>query len=254
MSKDFKTLFDNRPSTACKLSILIPVRNDNRIFKLLDALKLQILPCVHICILNDLKPTPLLQNLPDPIQGIIFHSSNDMTIAEKANALLANATGEWVVYIESDTIPHKEWLEDILTICASENPLAIHQGGEIFVKSRNFNNFLFRRDLSVPAFTDAIKYAQDTAWFMNCDKSGLLIVPHIMQALIFHDARKPEGDMRFLGFAHDFSLIAAQTHDGAFFWRKFLAEAFYLIRGAVSLLALVLYYTFFRLKYLFISK
>jgi len=248
MNKDLSILFDNRPSKACKLSILVPVRNDKRVFKLLDALKLQILPCAHVCIINDLKPSPLLRELPNPIQGVIFHSSKDMTIAEKTNALLAHATGEWVVFIESDTIPHKDWLTEILALCASGNPSAIHQGGEMYVKGRNFNNFLFRRDLGVPPFDNEMQYAQDTAWFTNCETKGIPIIPHSMHALIFHDALTLEGDMRFFKFAHDYALIAIQTRNGAFFRRRLLAESYYAIRGILSIFALIFYYCSFSLR------
>lgn len=245
MTDSLSVIFDNRDNQACRLSILIPVRNDRRLFHLLDELKLQITDETHVYVLNDLKPEPLILALPAPIRGVILHSRDDLTIAGKVNALIAQARGDWMVIIESDTIPHKAWVAEMLKLTANADRNSIHQGGELFAKRRNLNNILFQRDLNIPPYEDTLYCAQDTAWFMACERAGIPIVRHDLEALIFHDARIMEGDTRFIKFAHDFAFIAAQKGQSGTLKRRLLAEGYYLVRGAINIILIPLFFIYF---------
>jgi hypothetical protein len=248
MSDALAVLFDNRDDASAQLCVLVPVRNDRRLFKLLEGLGTQARADVHVYILNDLKPEPLITQLTPPLRGVVLYSRRDLTIAQKVNALMSQAQGEWLVLIESDTVPHENWLSEILALAQKADPHAVHQGGEIFAKLPNMNNILFRKDLGVPAFDDTMHWAQDTAWFIACGKAGIRVVPHEQQALMFHDARRMEGDMRFIQFARDFAYLAVLMNDGDLLKRRLLAEAYYLVKGAASLPALLGFYVYYRLK------
>jgi hypothetical protein len=248
MAASLSTIFDNRSGASCRLCVLIPVRNDQRLFAMLDVLKGQVTPDVNVYVLNDLKPDPFVRKLPDPIHGVILYSHDPMTISQKVNALVARAQGEWLVIIESDTIPHRDWIAEMLTLTRTAAPRAIHQGGEIFGKRENMNNILFRRDLKVPDYDDTLYWAQDTAWFMACEKAGIPVVRHDMEAIIFHDARMPEGDMRFVAFARDFAYLTIRHGNFGFLRRRLIAESYYVLKGVASLILLPLFCVYFAVR------
>lgn len=251
---DYHVIFDNRAVGDARLSVLIPVRDDNKLFMLLDVLAHQSRAGVEICIANDLQPRPFVDALPHPLTGVIYHATKHCSIACKINHLLTTARGEWIVVIESDTIPDARWMDDLLSLISLSDPACVHLGGEIYAKPFNLNNVFFRRQAGLPRHEEATFFANDTAWLMACERQGFPVVRHDREALLYHDTARPDCmNMRFLYYAHDFAFIAAQQQDGAFFYRKLLAELYYLARGVVNVPVFILIYCFYRLKQLALS-
>ncbi len=248
MADQMDIIFNNSGVNPYRLSVLIPVKNDQRLHRLLDALALQARDDVQVCVINDLRPEPIITKLPAPLTGMILYSRRDITLGQKLSVLRDVAQGEWVVCIESDTLPLKNWVDDVLKLIDDADPGAVHQGGEIFTKTRNLNNYIFKRDLEVPAYDSELYWAQDTAWFMGCDRAGISIIKHDFEAILFHDARILEGDMRFLRYACDFARLAAQNSQSGFLRRRLLAEGYYLTRGAINLSFLFPMYIYFKVK------
>ena len=248
MNNQLTVVFNNFVGVTCRLSVLIPVRNDFRVNRLLEVLALQARDDMQVCIINDLKPDPIITALPSPLKGTILHSDSDITLGEKLATLLERSQGEWVVYVESDTIPHKNWVEDMMNLIEEAAPGAVHQGGEIFAKSRNLNNFFFKRGLKVPRYERGLYWAQDTVWFMACENAGIPIIRHDLEAVLFHDARVSEGDMRFFKYAIDYAYLAAQDGQFELLKRRLLAEGYYLTRGLTGVLSMPPLYVYFYIK------
>ncbi len=241
-------VWDNRKTTTARLAILIPVHDDVRIFALLDALKTMVDDRVHLYILNDFQPESFLHELPEPLQGVLFHSARCWTIAAKTQYLLDHATCEWRVIVESDALPHKDWLSEIFHIMENGDPACVHQGGEIFRKVRTLNNILTHRHLRAPRHPGEVQAANDIAWFLACDEAGIPVVAHDVEAILFHDRRPLEGDMRFIQYARDNARLAIRYPKAAPLKRRVLAEGYYLVRGLVSLPVLLACYAAGRMQ------
>jgi len=251
MADETSVIFDNREGHEAKLAILCPVRNDQRLFRLLDHLKSQARDEVHVWILNDLQPDPFITELPAPLRGVILYHARPCTIATKMNLLLDKAEGEWRAVIESDTIPDERWLADVLRIAENGERNAVHVGGEMFEKGLSLNNILFPADLDLPRFQENLHYAQDTGWFMACEHKGYSVVRHNREALLFHDVlgkKYLRHYMRFIYYSYDFAFLAAKYGGGAFLKRRLLAEGFYLFRGLLNLPLTLVFYVWFALK------
>lgn len=243
-------IFDNRGEQSAKLCVLIPVRNDKRLWALLDHLVRQPHENVHYYVCNDLQPEPFIKELPAPLKGLILHTDRPCSIAVKVNRLIEAARGEWVVVIESDTLPDARWTDDLLEIIKTADDKAIHLGGEIYEKPLNLNNVFFKKQPGLPEHNEATYFANDTAWFLACQQKGYPLIHHDRQALLYHDTLSKDTNIRFLYYAHDFALIAAKFNNSAFFRRKMLVEFYYLIRGMLNIPALLACYLFYKMKYL----
>jgi hypothetical protein len=254
MTNNNLVLFDNRPAEPVKLCILISVRNDRGLFTLLEILKAYKRTDFHVCIANDLNPEPFIYELPAPLRGFILHHKTPATIATKFNSLIAAARGEWLATLETDTLPTKEWLDDVFKIIGGTEPDAVHLGGEIYAKPLNLNNVIFRKRAEIPQHLADTYYANDTGWFMACEKRGIPLVRHDKEALVFHDTDPMRGYMRFFLYAHDYAYLSAELQDYKFFRRKVMVECYYLLRGLVDLPALFIFFAFYSVKRLFFKK
>jgi len=244
-------IFDNRTGSAAKLSILISVRNDKGLFTLLEILKGYKRTDFHVCIANDLNPEPFIRDLPEPLRGVILHHKNSATIATKINSLIEAAHGEWLVTLETDTLPTKDWLDDVFSIIAGPEQDAIHLGGEIYAKPLNLNNVIFRKRAEIPPHLADTYYANDTGWFLACEKRGIPLVKHDKKALVFHDTDPLRFYMRFFLYAHDYAYLSAEYQDYRFFKRKVMVECYYLLRGIVDIPTLLFCFAFYSVKRLF---
>ena len=187
-----------------------------------------------------------------PIRGVVFHYRELCSIAEKINTLLQAARGEWVVIIESDTIPDARWIADLLRMIPGLDPNAVHVGGEIYEKPLNLNNVLFRKSLPVPPHEEDTFWANDTGWFLACDARGIPLIHHDREALVYHDTVSKQAQFnRLVQYAYDFAYLAAKYGRFDFFKRKVLAEGYFLARALIMLPLLLLCYAGFKLARLF---
>ena len=67
MADQMDIIFNNSGVNPYRLSVLIPVKNDQRLHRLLDALALQARDDVQVCVINDLRPEPIITKLPAPL-------------------------------------------------------------------------------------------------------------------------------------------------------------------------------------------
>ena len=254
MAANHQILFDNRSGATAKLCVLISVRNDRGLFKLLEAFKSWNRTDFHVCIANDLNPEPFISELPAPLRGMILHHKTSVTIATKINSLIETARGEWLAVLETDALPTKDWLDDVFEIINGGQPDAVHLGGEIYAKPFNLNNVIFRKRAEIPQHLDDTYYANDTGWFLACEKLGIPLVRHDQKALVFHDTDPLRGYMRFFLYAHDYAYLSAEYQDYKFFKRKVMVECYYLLRGLVDVPALLIFFAFYSVKRLFVKK
>jgi len=252
MHENTTMVFDNRAGQSAKLAVLIPVRDDKRIHNLLASLRPQINDQVHVIVINDKQPESFIKELPVPIHGAILHHREPCKLSEKINMLWDFAQAEWLAVLESDAILHRDWVRDVFHIMEQGDEKSVHLGGELFEKTLNLNNSIFKKDDDYfPRHADQTCYANDTAWFMECEHRGIPLVKHRFEAIVFHDTilnTQPYRIGRLFRHMQDFGYLAAAYPKAGMIKRRILAEGYWLFRGICCTPVFLFFAVYYKIK------
>ena len=152
-----------------KVSVVVPVKNDIRIFDLIRALEKQTFKDFEVLIADDSKEK--LFNEKTNLDLKYFHTKS-MTIADKFNFLSKRAKANNIAVTESDCIPSEKWLEELVS--EYENDETIVVGAQVTSENINYGNLLIPKKAFKIPHDNSMKIADDTDWFLRLSERGFV--------------------------------------------------------------------------------
>ena len=244
-----KRLEKNRFET----SILLPIRRDKKVFRLLECLKKQKYKDFILLIANDSKePYLKKEDFPDEINFIYFHTPEEKySTFDKLNFLAENIKTPFTAITESDCEPSPEWLEEIIPLVKKEK--TVIKGCEARPVGCCTANLAFpSKILKDNKFDVDAPIVADYEWGMNLEKKGYKVKIFNDRGLVFHNLiiNKPRLN-RIIPCAKDDVYISFKYKDPKFLFRKILRNGYNVFVGITQiLLYLFIFIPYFYSKYL----
>lgn len=238
-------------------SVLLPIRQDKKVFKLLECLKRQKYKDFVLLIANDSKePYLKKEDFPKELNYIYYHSPEEKySTFYKLNFLAEEVKTPFAAITESDCEPSENWLKELIPIVKKEK--TVIKGCEARPIGCCTANLVFPSELlKNTKFDDNAPIVADYEWGMNLEKKGHKLKFFSDKGLVFHNllTGKPRLN-RIIPCAKDDVYIAFKYKDPKFLIRKFLRNGYNAFTAIVQiLLYLFIFIPYFSYKALTKSK
>lgn len=186
------------------ISIIIIVKNDTRIEKLLASLQLTTKPQPTEVIVVDASKGSLdfIKEKFSFVTWIDYESSRQRTYSQQRNIGILHAKGEYIVFIDADCIPEKSWLVSLLNPIVREHenivsgacrPLGksyIHKEEQYgrYREECETMNFAMTKEViaTIGLFDERLEGCEDSDFCIRAGKAGYKI-RYEKNAVIYHD-------------------------------------------------------------------
>jgi len=250
---DFKIIHQNLKKKKFEISVLVPIRKDDRVFKLLEGLSNQKYKDFVLLIANDLKePCLKKEDFPSDLNYIFYHTPEEKySTFDKLNFLADKVKTPFTAITESDCEPSETWLSDLIEIVKKEN--TVIKGCEARPIGCCTANLIFPSEiLKKIKFDTGIPIVGDYEWGMNLEKHGYKIKKCSTQGLVFHNliTGKPRFN-RIISWAKDDVAMAFKYQSPKFLFRKVQRSIVVISSGIGALISYLFYIPYFFFKNLF---
>lgn len=240
-----KRLLKNKFET----SVLLFLRQDARVFKLLESLGKQEYKDFIVLIANDSK-TPYLQDkdIPNNLSYIYYHSDEEKySPYDKINFLADKIETKFAALTESDCEPGPRWLADLLPLARKSKNVI--KGCEARPIGCCTANLVFPAEIIKKVkFDKDIPLIADYEWGMALEKAGYKI-DYAGNGLVFHNTLtgKPRFN-RIIPAARDEVYIAFKYKKPEFLIHKILRNGYNIFNGLCLTLLYILFVPYFFIK------
>lgn len=249
----FKIILKNLNKREFETSILVPIRQDKKMYKLLDCLSKQKYKNFVLLIANDSKePYLKKQDFPENLNYIYYHSPEEKySTFDKLNFLGEKIDTPYAAITESDCEPSENWLADLIPIVKKEK--TVIKGCEARPVGCCTGNLVFPSEiLKKVKFDLNIPIVADYEWAMNLERQGYNLKFYNDKGLVFHNLVTGKARLnRIIPCARDDVYMAFKYKSGKFIWRKILRNGFQIFEGILTLLAYIYYFFYFSIKKIF---
>ncbi len=254
---EFKIISQNLNKKKFETSVLLPIRQDKRVYALLTSLSNQKYKNFVLLIANDSKePYIKKEEFPKKLNYIYYHTPEEKySQYEKLNFLIDKIETPYVATTESDCEPSEEWLSELITIVKKEDT-AIKGCEARPVGSCTANLIMPTKILKEVKFDDKIAVIADFELGMNLQRHGYPLKTYNDKGKVFHNLGigKPNYK-RIIPCARDEVYIAFKYKDKDFIWKKILRNGYNAFFGVSEiLLSVFIFIPYFYLKGLFGDK
>lgn len=233
-------------------SVLVPIRRDIRVYKMLEGLAKQSYKSFVLLIANDSRePFLKKKDFPDNLSYVYYHSdSEDMMSYEKLNFLVEQVRTPVTAILDSDAEPYPGWLEDLVPLVKKEKVVA--KGREAEPIGWCAANLVFdSRTLKQNKFDEKLLVCADSELGMRLEAKGYkLVIPE--KGWVYHNMISSGVRLsRVFPPARDDIYIALKSKDTGFLTRKILRNSYNVFHNGVQLVIYVLAWPFVFLRNLF---
>jgi glycosyltransferase involved in cell wall biosynthesis len=191
-----------------RFSVIIPAFNREAVLgRAIKSVIHQTLPAFEIIIVDD-GSTDNTQALVKEFPKVTYVNQPNNGVSSARNKGAELATGEWLVFLDSDDELLPNALEDFSKeISMHINPCVV-RAGFILVKGNQKTNFLFSQKKSIGPipgsftilkdfffeigkYNDQLKFAENTELFFRINWKG--VIPHLLQGTVLQYHQDPSG-------------------------------------------------------------
>jgi hypothetical protein len=217
-------------------SVLVPIRRDIRVYKMLDCLSRQKYANFVLLISNDSKE-PFLKksDFPKNLSYIYYHDEDEKMMSyEKLNFLISQVKTEIAAILDSDAEPYDGWLEDLVPLAKKEK--AVIKGREAEPIGWCAANLVFKTEiLKENKFDEKLLVCADSELGMRLEKKGYkLIIPD--KGWVYHNMISSGIRLsRVIPPAKDDIYIALKYRSTKFLIRKIFRNAYNVFHNGAQL-------------------
>ena len=171
-----KIIFDNSRQRSVEVSVIVPIRDDPRVYRLIDALKLQKFKNFEVIFIND-APKPFIDTskIPKNLNVKIIHSTKPLNIAKKLNVGAKYALGKYYAITETDCVPSKSWLFDTYAYIKTKKNTLL-KGNEARNQDVSLANLVFSPScIKDCPLDEEFHYLSDVQWLRQLNEKGFKI-------------------------------------------------------------------------------
>lgn len=248
---DFKIISQNLKNKKPEISVLVPIREDKRMYTLLDRLAKQKYKKFILIIANDSKEPYLKEkDFPKGINYIYYHSPNPKySTFEKLNFLIDKVKTPYLAITESDCEPSENWLEELMPLVKKEK--CVIKGCEARPIRWCTANLVMPSEIAKKEkFDTNIPIVGDYEWGMNIEKKGYKFKILSQEGMVYHNLLTGKARLnRIIPCARDDAYMSIKYKSPNFLWHKVLRNGHMALVG-ISQIILYLWFV----PYLWIKK
>lgn len=248
---DLKVIYKKVRDKDCEVSVLVPIREDKRMYTLLNKLAKQKYKKFILMIANDSKEPYLKEkDFPKELNYVYYHSPNPKySTFEKLNFLIDNVKTPYLAITESDCEPSENWLSELVPLVKKEN--CVIKGCEARPMSWCTANLIMPSEVAKKEkFDTNIPIVGDYEWGMNIEKKGYKFKILSQEGMVYHNLLTGKARFnRIIPCAQDDVYMAIKYKSPGFLWHKVLRNGYQALLGISQT---ILYIWF--IPYLFIKK
>ena len=234
-----------------EISVLVPIRRDKKMHKLLECLGKQTYKNFIVLIANDSKePYLKKEDFPKNLNYIYYHSDEEkFSTFYKLNFLADKVSTPFVAITESDCEPSATWLEELMPIVKREK--GIIKGPEARPIGYCTANFVLPSSiLKQNKFDLNVPIVADYDWGMNLEKKGFKFTFCNDKGLVYHNLVTGKARFnRIIPCARDDVYMAFKYKDSNFMLRKILRNGYNVLVGISQIfLYIFIFIPYFGLK------
>lgn len=252
----FEPILKKVKSKKYETSVLVPIREDKRIYALLKALSKQKYKNFLVMIANDSKKPYLNEkDFPKNLNYVFYHSPESIySTFDKLNFLIDQVKSPYAAITESDCIPSDSWLSELIPAVRKEKKVL--KGIEARPVGCCTANLVFPSPIGKKIkFDTSIPIVADFEWGMNLEKQGHKIKFLNDKGLVYHNLVTGKARFnRIIPCAKDDVAMAFKYKSPGFLWRKILRNGYEVFRGISQNLFYLVYTPYFAVKSLFKIK
>jgi len=240
----FKLILKRLAKSRFEVSVLIPIREDKKIHKLLDKLSKQTYKNFIILIANDSKEPYLKDSdFPKNLSYAYYYAKEQKySTFDKLNFLADRVKTPFAAITESDCEPHENWLYDLVPIVKKEK--TVIKGCEARPVGCCTANLIFPSEiLKKIKFDTNVPIVADYEWGMNLEKRGHPIRFYSDKGVVFHNliTGKPRLN-RIIPCARDEVAIAFKYKDPRFLFNKIMRNGYNILVSLSQMFLIIFYY------------
>lgn len=225
-----------------KVSVIVPVKDDKKIFNLISRLEKQSFKDFEILI-QDASDKKL--NIKTKLKLRHFYIKN-MSISDAFHLLAKKAKSKLIVITESDCLPSERWLEELLS--EYENDKTIVVGAQAQPKILGYGNILLPKKAFKIPHDRSLKIADDTDWYLTLEKKGFRF-KYIDKALVMHYKDPIKKILRVFkyGREHAYTYIKHGKEKKLFF--SILYQSALVLSSILMVILLIIYGIYYKIKF-----
>ena len=225
---DLKIISQKGHNKDAEISVLVPIREDKRIYNLLERLSRQKYKKFILIIANDSKKPYLKEkDFPKEINYIYYHTPNPKySTFEKLNFLIDKVKTPYLAITESDCEPSDNWLYELVPLVKKEK--IVIKGGEARPISWCTSNLIMPSSIAKKEkFDKNIPIVADYEWGMNIEKKGYGFKILTQEGLVYHNLLTGKARLnRVIPCARDDVYISLKHKNIKFLWNKILRNSY----------------------------
>jgi glycosyltransferase involved in cell wall biosynthesis len=228
-----------------KVSVIVPVKDDKRIFDLIRALEKQTFKDFEVLI-ADASEKKIFHG-KTKLKLRYFHKKST-TIAERLHFMARKAQGKMIAITESDCVPSRNWLKELVSEYEDEKTIIV--GTQRIVGPPNYGNLLVPREAFKIPHDKNLTLADDVDWFFTLEEKGFKF-KYIDKAVVQHYKNPVKRLLRSCGYGKEHAYVYIKHKKDRRILNSIL---FQLARSFFSLLMaflLIIYGIFYKIKSFF---
>ncbi len=239
-----------------KVSVIVPLKNDKRVFDLLSALEKQTFKDFEVLIADDSDEKIIKDDFIKKLKlNIRYFYVKSSKVSEKIIFLSRKAKADIIAITESDCIPSERWLEDLISEYEDERTIVL---GVQNLLSPYFTIFSFgsvlvpKRAFSI-AFDKTIKRGEDTDWYYSLLEKGYRF-KQINKGVVLHYKDPVKRLLRSFDYAKDNAYIYIKHNDGKRILKSIFFQLATIFFSFVTIVTLIIFGIFYKIKKMFFKK
>lgn len=233
-----------------KISVIVPLKNDKRIFDLIKALENQTMKDFEL-IIGDGSDQKMGINTTITLKHLY---SPNTTIAERLNEMAKHSSSDMIAITESDCIPGPTWLEDLLSEYVDDNTIVMGAQVELYVSDYfSYGNTLVPKKLFSIPHDSSLTLADDTEWFYQLQKQGVR-AKRIFKAVNYHYKDAVKRQRRLPYYSREWAYTYLKYGDTRRWIRSTGFYALTAFFSFVTAMLMVIFGIYYKMKFKFSNK
>lgn len=225
-----------------KVSVIVPVKNDKRIFDLISRLEKQSFKDFEVLI-QDASDKKL--NIKTKLDLRHFYIKN-MTISDAFHLLAKKAKSKLIVITESDCLPSKRWLEELVSEYEDDKTIIV--GAQAKPKTLGYGNILVPKKAFKIPHDRSLKIADDTDWYLTLENRGFRF-KYIDKALVMHHKDLIKRILRVFKYSREHAYIYIKHGMEKRILLSILYRCALALSSILRVILLIVYGTYYKIKF-----
>lgn len=238
-----------------KVSVIVPVKNDKRIFNLIDALEKQTFKDFEVLIADDSEKRLFDRETTLNLKYFHLKGKGNGSVSNRIHFLAKKASSDIIAVTESDCLPSKTWLEDLLSEYEDDKTVVVGVQNLLspYVTIFSFGSLLLpKKAFNVP-FDKTIRRGEDTDWFYSLKEKGFKF-KQINKAVVIHYKDPVKRLFRSFDYARDNAYIYIKHNQDKRIIKSIIFQFATIFFSFVTIFTLAFYGLYYKLRKILFKK